>query len=348
MISQNISIESLTNGEKIALGAFEVTAIPHASIIKNGREDIGLIIEKYKNETSSLLSELFQTYKMLSLSEGYSKDISYELLWKSTKVYNQPYNASITLIIIIRSIDNEADNAINTVSSMLKVFQATLNLQKYNFREINYKDLSALVNQIDDSNIRALVKEEKVDNLQNQILPYCYSYDRLPRSNNDLSKLVNALIDYPDCAISFQLIPTIYNDSEINELEKISQLLDTLSRGVMDHGVGNISFTMAEKHSIIYKYYSERKNSALFTFNILVYGSTTAISNISTQVFGQLSTGSDFQANLKINNLSTDEVGKNTNFYPLPWAVNEVLINKNRNLNICNSGQFSGGLYRLP
>lgn len=348
MFSQYISIESLTNGEKIALGAFEVTSCPHISIIDNGREDVGGIIERYKNETSSLLSELFQNYKMISLSDGYSKDVSFELLWKSTKVYNQPYNASITMIIIVRAIDNEADRALNIVSNMLKVFQSTLKLQKYDFKEISYNDLSQLVSQIDDSNIKAIVKEEKVENLQNQILPFCYSYDRIPRSNSDFSKLINALIDYPDCAISFQLIPTIYNNNEINELDKTTQMLETLNRGVMDHSVGNISFTMAERPSIVYKYYSERKSSALFAFNILIYGSSIAISNISTQVFGQLSIGNEAQANLKLNSLSANEVGKNSNFCPLPWAVNEVLINKERDLNIWNSGQFSNGLYRLP
>ena len=46
--------------------------------------------------------------------------------------------------------------------------------------------------------------------------------------------------------------------------------------------------------------------------------------------------------------LDKTEVGKDNNFYPLPWAVNEVLVGKERNNNIWASGQFSNALYRLP
>lgn len=348
MISKNITIESLLNGEKIALGALEITAIPHISIIGSGREDINAVLESYKNETNSLLSQLFQAYKMLSLSSGYSKDVSFELLWKSTKANNQAYNASITLFIIVRAIDNETDKAADTVSSMLKVFKSTLNLQKYDFKEINYDELSQNILQIDDSNIKAVVKDEEVENLQNQLLPFCYTYDRIPRSNSDLSKLVNALIEYPDCAISFQLIPNVLEISEISEIDRMTQLLETLSKGIMDQGVGNISFTMAEQHAAAFKYYSERKNTALFLFNILIYGDATAISNISSQVYGQISIGNEKQANLKLINLTENEVRKNENFYPLPWSVNEIILNKDRNLHIWNSGQFPHSLYRLP
>jgi len=201
---------------------------------------------------------------------------------------------------------------------------------------------------INDTNVKAIVKEEKAENLQNQILPYCYSYDKIPVSNNDLSRIVNVLIDYPDCAISMQLIPTYLEGSETAEIDRITQALDTLSKGIADQGIGNISFTLAEKHAEGYKYYSENKTSALFAFNILIYGDNTAISNISSRVFGQLSTGINTTANLRLIDLDRSEVGKDNNFYPLPWAVNEVLIGKGRNNNIWASGQFSSALYRLP
>ena len=62
MLSENITTESLVGGEWIALGALEITSVPHISIIGNGKEDINLVIEKYKNETKSLLLELFQEF----------------------------------------------------------------------------------------------------------------------------------------------------------------------------------------------------------------------------------------------------------------------------------------------
>lgn len=94
--------------------------------------------------------------------------------------------------------------------------------------------------------------------------------------------------------------------------------------------------------------HSENKTSALFAFNVLIYGDNIAISNVASRVFGQLSSGVNTSANLRLIDLDKSEVGKDNNFYPLPWAVNEILVGKERNLNIWNSGQFSNALYRLP
>ena len=343
-----ISTESLTNGELIALGAIEITSIPHISIIDDRQNAITEIVDKYKNEMGSMLTEIYQAYKSMSIACGYSKDISVELLWATQAVANQPYNAQIRLFIVARAIDNDNASAVASVETLLKLCQSTLNLQKYEFQEVSYSILSETVSGINDNNIRAIVKEEKAENLQNQLLPFCYSYDRFPLSNNDLSRIVNVLIDYPNSAVSMQLIPSTFAPEEIAEIDRITQALDTLSKGVMDQGIGNISFALAEKHADVYRYYSENKTSALFAFNVLIYADDSAISNISSRVFGQLSNGSKSSADLRTVNLYSNEVGKNDNFYPLPWAVNEILVGKERNLNIWNSGQFSNALYRLP
>lgn len=343
-----ISTESLTNGELIALGAIEITSIPHISIIDDRQNAITEIVDKYKNEIGSMLTEIYQAYKSMSIACGYSKDISVELLWATQAVANQPYNAQIRLFIVARAIDNDNSSAITSVETLLKLCQSTLTLQKYEFQEVAYATLAETISGINDNNIRAIVKEEKAENLQNQLLPFCYSYDRLPLSNNDLSRIVNVLIDYPNSAVSMQLIPSAFAPEEIAEIDRITQALDTLSKGVMDQGIGNISFALAEKHADVYRYYSENKTSALFAFNILIYADDSAVSNISSRVFGQLSNGSKSSADLRTVNLYSNEVGKNDNFYPLPWAVNEILVGKERNLNIWNSGQFSNALYRLP
>lgn len=343
-----ISTESLTNGEIIALDALEIVSIPHISIIDERENAITEIIEKYKNEMSSMLGEVYQAYKSMSYANSYSKDISLELLWTTQAVQNQPYNAQIRLFVVIRAIDNDTNSATQAVSSLIKLCESTLSLQKYETIEIKYSTLAESVLHINDTNIKAIVKEEKAENLQNQLLPFCYAYDRIPVSNNDLSRIVNVLIDYPNCAVSMQLIPTSYEMGEAAEIDRITQALDTLSKGVMDQGIGNVSFALAEKHADVYRYYSGNKTSALFAFNVLIYGDNTAISNVSSRVFGQLSSGANSSANLRLIDLDKSEVGKDNNFYPLPWAVNEVLVGKERNLNIWNSGQFSNALYRLP
>lgn len=348
MLSTLISSESLTNGEIISLASLEVTSIPHISIIDEHPDALADTLVRYKSEFGGLLNEIYQTYKSMSYAAGYSRDISIELLWKTTVVKNQPFNASIRFFIIVRAIDNSAKAANETVQALIQLCQSTLSLQKYEFNALTYDELSKVIRSVNDTNIKAIIKEEKAENLQNQLLPFCFSYDRLPASNDDFSRVVNALIDYPDCAVSLQLMPTIFEAGETAEIDRITQALDTLSKGVMDQGIGNVSFALAEKHAATYRYYSEQKSKALFSFNVLVYGGSDAISNISSRVYGQISSGEAETANMKMVSLQTSEVGKDNNFYPLPWAVNEILLGKDRNNQMWASGQFSNYLYRLP
>ena len=181
-----ISTESLTNGEIVALDTLEIVSIPHISIIDDRENAITEIVEKYKNEMGSMLGEVYQAYKSMSYANGYSKDISVELLWTTQAVQNQPYNAQIRLFVVVRAIDNDAESATQSVVSLIK----------YEIQEVEYSALADSVIHINDTNIRAVVKEEKAENLQNQLLPFCYSYDRIPVSNSDLSRIVNVLIDY--------------------------------------------------------------------------------------------------------------------------------------------------------
>lgn len=343
-----ITSESLTDGEKVSLGAIEITAVPHFLVIDDKAFSSSEVTKKCKLEFLSLLNEIHQACRTENCLSGTQKDVSIELLWKTAPVLNQPYNADIRLFVIVRSIDEKESFASERVAKIITLFASALSYQKYDFNYIGYDELKSVISEINDSSISAIVKEEKVENLQNQLLPYCYSYDRLPVSDSDLSKIVNVLIDYPNCAISMQLIPTGYYANECAEIDKNAQILDTLRRGVMDQGFGNISFTIAEKHAEIYRYYSEHKAKSLFTYNVLVYGNTVACNNISSRVYGQLAAGNDDTANLKTVKLDNVSVAKDDNFYPLPWAVSEILQGTDRNLQIWNSGRFSAALYRLP
>ena len=345
---KNISTESLTNGELISLGCIEITSVPHVSIVDSTGENADLVVERFKNEFVSLLGEIHQAYKSQRNVQGRTRDISVELLWKTTAVKDQPFNANIRLFIIARAIDIVEMDAINTVASIIRMIESTLSLQKYEYEDVPYSLLANIVSSIHDSSIHAIVKEESIENLQNQLLPACYAYDRFPSSSNDLSRIVNTLINYPGCAISIQIIPTTLQDYEISEIERTAQILDTLGRGVADQGVGNISFASAKKYADIYKYYAEKKTSALFSFNVIVYGDTAAATDITSRLFGQLGSGSDVPANLKDIKLNTFEVRKDSNFYPLPWALSEIILGRDRNFNIWNSGVFSNALYRLP
>lgn len=342
-----INTTLLSNNEFVGLATIEIISIPNISILTTG-ESAESIALNYKKDMANLLTEIYQQYKALNATNYQNNDISLELLWVTEPVVNQPYKAEIKLYLIARAIHIDENSVKNTINSILHISQTTLDLLKYEYKEIEYEELAVTIKKINKQKITAIAKEERIENLQNQILPFCYSFDSLPGNNQDLSRIVNTLINYPNCAISFQLIPTTYSSAEIGELEKMTQMLDTLYKGVTEQGVGNVSFALAEKHAATYKYYTQNKNNALFQFNILIYGDETAASSISTRVYGHLNTATTNTANIRFVQLPPEEVQINNNFYPLPWATHELLLSTERSSYIWESGQISGNFYRFP
>jgi len=338
---KNIGKVLLENGERVGLGAVEITAVPHVSILQKRFSAIANIDTEYKQDMARLLSEVFQNYKNNSNGCG---DVSLELLWSTREVKNQPYKASISLHIIVRVIGNDDAAIEDTVTSIIRICKSTLDFGKYDYRDADLDGLASCVQNINDQSVKAVVKSESLEHLQNNLLPNCYTFDRLPITENDLSRLVNALIGYPDCAVSFQLIPITYSYEESAAVDSNAQMLDTLSKGVTDHSIGNVSFALAGKHAETYKYYSRNKNTAQFAFNILIYGSLNAANAIATRILAQLNNSSE----LRIISLSAGDVRKNDNFYPLPWAVHEIILGTDRNPSVWNVGQNLSAFYNLP
>ena len=337
-----VSTTLLSSNEIVGMGVIEITSIPDISILTAQPENAEQLVSDYKRDMANLLTEIYQQYRDLNTATGKQNDLSLECLWTTQAVANQPYRADIKLYLIARAIDADKNVVEITINTVLRLCHTTLDLLKYEYREVGADELSAVVRKINDRKITAIVKEKRVENLQNQILPFCYSFDKLPANNQDLSRIVNTLINYPDCAVSFQLIPATYSPQEAEELGRMTQLLDTLYKGVTEQGVGTVSFALVEKPAATYKYYTQNKNNALFQFNILIYGDDDAASNIATRVYGHLNGAATDAANIWFVPLTAGEVAKDRNFYPQPWAIHELLQSADSN------NQISSNLFRLP
>ena len=338
---KSVSIVELANGEQIGLGAVEVTAVPHLSSLQKRFTAVANIDTEYKQDMARLLSEVFQNYK--NSSNG-CHDISLEILWTTHEVKNQPYKASIKLHIIIRAIGNNDTDIQDTITSLMRICKATLDFGKYDYRDVNPEELISRVRKINNQSVKAVVKNEGLEILQNNLMPYCFAFERLPVTENDMSRVVSSLINHPNCAVSFQLIPVTYSAEEASAVDTNTQMLDTLSKGVMDQGIGNVSFALAEKHAETYKYYSRSKNTAEFAFNMLIYGASTETNAIATRILAQLNNSSE----LRIISLAADAVQKDSNFFPLPWAAHEIILNTDRNASVWNVGQNLNAFYNLP
>ena len=339
------------SGEFIAFEVLKISSIPHMSILSESRSAVeqSQIVISYAQSMANTLTEIYQQYKDKFTRTGVNPDLALELTWVTEPVINQPYKARINLYISVRAINQNSTLAENAVNEIMTLISSALDTDKYEYKKESLLSYYSLLKNINRDNVQAITKEERLEDLQNQYFPVCYAFDTFPTDYQDLSRIVSILIANPDCAVSFQLIPTYYTQDELGEINKSNQALSTLSRGVSDQQVGNMSITAADKVSDLYKYYFDNKSRSLFTYNILIFGSGTSLTSVSTRVLGQLNSTYKTTPNLKFV-----EIPKSTaldsieTLYSQPWVLNDFIVSQGRNMNIWNSGMISNALYRLP
>jgi DNA helicase HerA-like ATPase len=317
-----VSIKALEGkNESVGLGMIEITSVPSVKIQSDKYLDSQAMAIGYKKEMANLLTQIYQQMP--------PNNVSLELLWTTHAVANQPYKADIRLFLLVRFVGNNNNSIESNVNAILQTCKTSLDLLKYEYNDrISYEEIAAVVKGIDEQSICAVVKKEKVEeSLQT------FAFEQIPTSETDLSKIVNTLINYPDCAVSFQLIPVTYTPQEKQVVDNMTLQLDNMKGGQTN---GNVSYSaLVEKLADTYKYYSQNKGNALFKFNILIFGKTEAVQNIRSSIYGQLNAG------LKFINLSTDEVNYKNSFYWYTWSVNDKNFTK-------ESDPFKTNLGKLP
>ena len=260
------------SGEFIAIEVLRISSIPHMSILS---DDFSIaeqnhIVMSYAQNMANTLIEIYQQYKEKYTRTGANPDLSLDLTWITEPVQNQPYKAQINIYISVRAINRDSALAESSVNEIITLISSALDTDKYEYKNEPLLSYYTSLKKTNKNNVQAIIKEERLEDLQNQFFPICYAFDTFPTDYQDLSRIVSILIANPDCAVSFQLIPTYYTQDELIEINKSNQTLNTLSRGVSDQQVGNMSISAADKVSDLYKYYFENKSRSLFTYNILI------------------------------------------------------------------------------
>lgn len=336
MITVNDMIKTtlLQNGEYAGICTLEITSIPHISILESeySNKTKEEILFKCKVDMQALISELYQNYKLND-----NNDVSYELLWVTTPVDNQTFKAKIKLFINVRAINKSNDALKASIQSSIQLIKNSLTNNKYDVESVVDDTEFDLLRK--KNNMFSLSKETRVINLQNQMVPYCYTADRLLETQLSLDKIVNTIVDYPYSILSLQLTPILLSNEEKTTIEQMGQVLNSLSQGIME--MGNISISAAQKPAENYKYYAESKDGPLFRYSINVFSDDVGTSNISSRVFGQLVSVTEEKNYLTQNRIDNLSFDNEQSYYLLPWLINQKLDEINSKSSIWSIGVFS-------
>lgn len=325
---ENCIITELADGEFNGLDLIEIYEIPDISILVKNSIEEKEYIQRHKKAVETLLNEIYFACKQYFNLAYQNQDYSLELAFVSEEVKNQTYRANVKIYFLIRGISSEQYELISRMKELKNIVITSLSESKYKIKEIDDKE--KVLNQIKEiacKDKKILIKEGKVENLQSAYIPQCFTFEKLPRKNHNFTKLITTLMQYPNSAIMIDLIPTILTSDEIENLERYSNMLDMINRGVMG-AEGNISNVLASKPSEMYRYYEQNKYGAIFAYNILICADSPIISTITTKISGEIGIGESAYTNLKMLEITNDELDVVEYFNSLPWVINEIMMDK--------------------
>ena len=338
-------ITELENEEYNGIDIIEITEIPDISILAKDTTEEREYVQKHKKEFETLLTEFFFECKQDFNTQYQNQDYSLELIFKSEAVSNQTYNANIKMYFVIRGISSDSEYLTDRLKELKRIIKNFLSYNKYGIKEIEDKEkILEDIKNIECKEKRVITKDYKMDNLQSNYMPQCFSFDKFPTKNVNFSKIVSTLMQYPNTAVIIDLSPTVFNNVEVCSLEKHSNFLDILSRGVAGPEGANPN-VLAEKPSEIYKYYETNKYGILYAYNILICADYNYINTITTRLSSELSVGENREfANLKNIEVGNYELDVREYFNSLPWVINEIVLDKNMQNPICANSELG----RMP
>ena len=187
-----MDVIQINSGEYVGIRVIAIKSIPHISTLSESLRPPEHI-EHYAQDMANLLSEIYQQYKELYLHTGQNHDISIELSWITESIDNQLHNANIHLYILLRSIHSIKQRVEEILQILSGLLKATLDGGKYEYEDCSFTDFYSMFSCASNGVCQAIVKEERIEDLQNSYMPACYAYDKLPTDYQDLSRLASVL-----------------------------------------------------------------------------------------------------------------------------------------------------------
>lgn len=297
----------------------KINTIPHISLLGNGTTDAknnAMVVEDHKSEMANLLFQVHQLYRSAPKS-----NVAIELTWITKKAINQLYEAYIDLYITIRTDNDE------TLNKLSEICKSSLFNQSYDIHECNDQEKIDLMDRLQNiaNNTgrcaRCVVKDVHLEPVSEKtVFPY---YDTIARTSSDIHKIVNTLINYPDCAFTIQLIADTFTENDKNILHRDHNVLSRISSTDFSYNVAKLQK--------LYSYYLNNKDRAAYRYNIVAWGDESSVTAICSRVIGMLN--NDFgshQVNTMFLELSwaEKEIKSKEFFEALPWRINDQLIEK--------------------
>lgn len=245
-------------------------------------------------------------------------------------------------------LHNASRDIVATVESKLKT-------ENYQIETLNEEQSIEIYNDFYKSLIKdasVILKTEKIVTTPCMQEGYYYWADSLFSDNetkaDNYSSLFQLLQNTDDSYISFQLIPTRFENYEIDTLQYLSSFLKTSTANHMVSRYGAQPYEpYAQSAYETYQNYVDNRNRPLFLYNIMVGSGSNQANVLSNQLIATLRSQTSNKADLQSVQLNSFDIPEG--YEGFPNKVNEIVMQKYRDLYIWGGSILQPRpLYRLP
>lgn len=332
----------LNNGKYSVYKIAEITAVPYFELL---HQDL---------DRANYYNQVFSTQLVSSLHKRAElNNTAFELLWCSMGVTNQTYKAQVKFYLIARQIDDDLTRLLecldNTMISIINDFEDknfSIRLLD-NPNEIN--DFMSFLARVNTTKVLAVAKKERA--VMSQFGPaggLLYYTDVVePSEDINMTAITNVMTQYPDSAISMQIIPTSYNQNELLAIEQINNYLNMYA--------GNIRFRQglqidSNAQALIkaYEYYIEAAREEIFYFNFIIYSRENSAFDLAHKLINLIELeGKATGSCLEFVDISQKGFSPAANFALSPWVISDALIFKLREMAFWGTQNAPNHLIRL-
>lgn len=278
----SVKTQKMKSGNYSSVGAIEITTIPDVSILEEKYTPNGAVSRANIEQISNMLSELCSQNAVLSRKQD--TKLSAELLWTTQRVEHQVYSAKVRMFVVIHSFSSQKESCEQECCNFLEYCSSILKNMMYGIEETSLHTLTNIGNSIKNESTVALVKERRIEPLNYNSLHTCLAFDKIENTSLGTEALASTLIHCPECAVSFQVLPTSYTPAEMQALGIAVQAFSELSDSGTSYNAGSSLMKNASRYADLYYSYEKNKNLPLFEFNIIIYGDKSGTSKIASSI----------------------------------------------------------------
>lgn len=334
-----IQLTQMRNEQYVGTVVAEITAVPWFELLHT---DV---------DRAARINQVLFTQILTGLYRRVEPDnTAIELLWQSRPVGNQTYQAQVHQYIILRRMGANPKMIQQALEELKEGIANDLTGKEYSLcflqTETESQDFLQHLSATDSTTVLAVGKKEQI--FGSMMFPgglYCTDVVKTSEGMN-ISDLTNALTQYPNSAVSLQLIPTRYTQQEVASFEQIRQMLSSTVTA-MRFRQGITADANLQNMLNAFEYYVASEREPLFYYNFLVYSQPNSAVSLANRVIGNIEEEGSANSALELVDVSDCMLRPDKKLAYAPWAVSNLLIYRKREMGYWGAANAHTHLIRL-